>query len=106
MTKAAKLSAPLQNLFRRETEEGRRGRVEHREVEVDLAPVVNLVLDNRPQSLPDGDVRPARRDAFLQKVFVAQPAEYLQRLRVHLLDELDRGLVAVGQFLTVSGVAA
>src|SRR5215212_11350796 len=75
--------APLLHLFLGEPVQRRRLDAEDREVEVDLPPVVDLVLDHRAQPLADAQLGAARRDALRVEVGIAQGAEDGHRLLVH-----------------------
>src|SRR5262249_42280658 len=79
----------LAHLLRCEPVDRRRLDAEHGELEIQLAAVMNLVLDHQAQPLSDRDRRAAGRFALAMQIGIGQPPEDLHRLRMPVFQILS-----------------
>jgi hypothetical protein len=94
------------DLFRGEAEDGRRGDAEDAEVVVDLAAVMDFVLDHGAQAEADGRFGAGDGHAAALEVVVSEAAENFHRFSVRLFHEREDVVEAVGELFAVRGVAA
>src|SRR6266542_2226141 len=96
----------LPNRLRGEAVQRRAGDAEHAEVDVDLPAMMDLVLGQRAQPLPDAELRAGGGHAFLLQLFVGEGGEDLHRLVVRAVEVVENGVVSLGELPAVSGIAA
>src|SRR5262249_34847435 len=80
---------PLAHLLGGQTINRRRRDIEHRELQVKLSTVVDLVFDHQAQPFPDRDRRASGSFALAREIGVVEPAENRHRLRMEIIHVLS-----------------
>src|SRR4029450_13595510 len=99
-------NAALKKLLFRQTVKRRRAHAEHREHEVELSAMMNLVLDHRAKPLPRRDARPRWCRAPAVERLRRERAIDVQRFRVRAVEVRDDRVVSVGQVASMPRIRA
>ena len=100
------LSASFTNLLGGEAIQWWGGHSQHAEHEIDLSPVVDLVLDHRPEPFPGRHGDAGRGLDSALEARIPRFLEDLDRLRMHLIKIPEDLLVAVRQLTSVARISA